>query len=93
MVTALLNLSDNANRVLNSIKARHELKDKSEAVEHLVNVYIEEKNDPELRPEFLEELKRAEKEKSIEIKGSLIEHYRIKDVQEKNKRKARKRTV
>ncbi len=33
MVKALINLSENANRVLNVVKARNRLKDKSEAVE------------------------------------------------------------
>ena len=89
MVSALLNLSENANRVLNTIKAKNSYKDKSEAVEYLVSMYIEEKKDPELRPEFVEELKKAEKEKSIEVKGSLAERYGLKDVHKKTKRKTR----
>ena len=84
-----MNLSDNTNRVLNTIKAKNGYKDKSEAVEYLVDFYIEEKDDYELRPEFIEELKKAEKGKFIEIKGSLAEHYGLKNVQRKNRRKTR----
>jgi len=89
LVTALLNLSENANRALNTIKARNGYKDKSEAVEYLVDFYIEEKDEYELRPEFIEELKKAEKEKSIEIKGSLAERYGLKNVHKESKRKPR----
>jgi len=89
-VTALLNLSENTNRALSILKAKYQLRDKSQAVEYLVNKYIEDSRDPELKPEFLEELKRAEKEKSIEIKGSLAEHFGLKNVQKKTKGKTRK---
>ena len=89
MVSALLNISENANRVLNTIKARNGYKDKSQAVEYLVDFYVEEKDEYELRPEFIEELKQAEKGKFIEVKGSLAERYGLKNVQKKNRRKTR----
>lgn len=90
MVSALLNLSENTNRVLNTIKAKNGYRDKSQAVEYLVDMYIEEKDDPELKPEFIEELKRIEKEgKFIEVKESLAERYGLKNVQKKTRRKTR----
>lgn len=91
-MTALLNISENANRVLNTIKVKYQLKDKSQVVEHLVNKYIEDSDDRELRPEFIEELKRASKEKGILIGSS--EDFRKRylgpeNVHAKSKRKSR----
>ncbi|MBI4148413.1 DUF2683 family protein [Candidatus Woesearchaeota archaeon] len=42
MVFARLNLTDYANKVINVIKARFELKDKSEAVNKFVELYGDE---------------------------------------------------
>lgn len=70
MVQALITINNNTNRVLNVIKAKFALKDKSKAIEFLVNKYIEEENEPELRPEFIEKMKKIEKQKSIRI-GSM----------------------
>jgi hypothetical protein len=67
MVQALINLNENTNRVLNIIKAKYDLNDKGEAVEFVVNKYIEFENDPELRPEFLEKMKKIRKEKSVKV--------------------------
>ena len=67
MVQALINLNNNINRVLNIIKAKYDLKDKSEAIEFVVNKYIEFENEPELRSEFIEKMKKIKKEKSIRV--------------------------
>lgn len=67
MVQALIKLNDNINRVLNIVKAKYGLKDKSEAIEFIVNKYIEFENEPELRPEFIEKMKKIKKEKSIRV--------------------------
>ena len=67
MVQALIKLNNNINRVLNIVKAKYGLKDKSEAVEFIVNKYIEFENEPELRPEFIEKMKKIKKEKSIRV--------------------------
>lgn len=90
MVTALLNLSENANRVLNIIKVKYQLKDKSQAVEHLVDKYIEDSEDRELRPEFVKELLEASKsEKFIRVDTTLEERYGLKDVRKGHRRKTR----
>lgn len=62
MVQALLNLNENTNRVLNIVKAKYGLKDKSEAITLMVKQYEEELLEPELRPEYLEKLNKIEKE-------------------------------
>jgi len=67
MVQALIKLKDNTNRVLNVIKAKYNLKDKGEAIELVVNKYIEDEDEPELRPEFIETIKRIQKQKSIRV--------------------------
>ena len=68
MVQALVELNENTNRVLNVVKAKYGLKDKGEAIQLVVEKYIEEENEPELRPEFIEKMKRIEKQKSIRVK-------------------------
>ena len=67
MVQALIEINENTNRVLNIVKATYELKDKGKAIELIVNKYIKEKNDPELKPEFINKIKQIEKQKSIRV--------------------------
>jgi len=67
MVQALVEINDNTNRVLNIVKATYDLKDKGEAIELVVNRYVEEKNEPELKPEFIKKIKQIEKQKSIHV--------------------------
>ena len=61
MVQALVELDENTNRVLNIVKGKYDLKDKGEAIQIVVEKYIEEENEPELRPEYLEKLKKIRK--------------------------------
>ena len=75
MVTALVEIDDNTNRVLSVVKAKHNLKDKGEAIEFVVNKYIEEE-EPELKPEFIENIKTIEKQKSISVKN-FAKRYRL----------------
>jgi len=67
MVQALIKLDGNINRVLNIIKAKYNLKDKSETIEFIVNKYIELEGDPDLQPEFIEKIEKIKKEKSIRV--------------------------
>ena len=67
MVQALITLNENANRVLNIVKAKFDFKDKSEAIEYIISKYIEYENEPELRPEFVEKIEKIKKEKSIRV--------------------------
>ena len=69
MVQALINLNDNTNRILNIVKAKYDLHDKGEAVEFIVTKYIEFEDEPELRPEFIEKMKKVRKEKGIKVDG------------------------
>lgn len=67
MVSALIKLDENVNRVLNLVKAKHNLKDKSEAVKFVVNKYVDDEGEPELRPEFIEKMKKIQKQRSIKV--------------------------
>lgn len=68
MVQALIELDENTNRVLNIVKAKYNLKDKGKAVEFLVTKYIEDEEEPDLKPEFIAKIKKIEKQKSIRVK-------------------------
>lgn len=74
MVQALIELDENENRVLNIVKAKLGLNDKSEAIKVLIDYYIENKGEPELRPEFIERIKKAEKGKFVKV-SNFSKHY------------------
>lgn len=69
MVQAMVNISEEANRVLNIVKAQYGLKDKSEAINIVVKTYEEELLEPALRPEYAKKLKRIEKEKGVPFRN------------------------
>lgn len=68
MVQAMIDISDEANHILNIVKARYNLKTKSEAISKIVIEHGESILEPEIRPEYLEKLKRIDKEKHIPFK-------------------------
>jgi len=76
MVNALVKLDENTNRVLNVVKAKYNLKDKSEAIGFVVTKYIEEENEPELKPEFIQKMREIEKQKSIRV-DDFAKRYRL----------------
>ena len=74
MVKAIVNIDEKANRVLNIVKAKENLKDKSEAINLIIEQYGKDLLEPELRPEFIKELLEAQKEKTVKIKD-FVSHY------------------
>jgi len=66
---ALLDIPDEINQTLNIVKAQHKLKNKVEAITLVVTVYMREHMEPELRPDFVEKIRRTEKEKGIPFKS------------------------
>jgi hypothetical protein len=74
MVQAMVNISENANQILNIVKARYNLKDKSEAIERVVLGYGEDLLEPELRPEFIQRMNEISKEKTVKI--GTLENFR-----------------
>lgn len=80
MVQALVKIDNNTNRVLNVVKAKYNLKDKGEAIEFVVTKFVEEEDEPELKPEFIEEIKRIDKQKSIRVRDFVERYGLTKDV-------------
>ena len=68
MVKAIVTIDERTNRILNVVKARYGLKDKSQALNLMAKQFEECVMEPELRPEFLESLKTSEKEKTVKVK-------------------------
>ena len=67
MVKAMIRISEQANQILNIVKARNNLKDKSEAIEYVAICFGEEMLEPKLRPEFIAEMQKVQKEPTIKI--------------------------
>ncbi len=74
MVKAMINIDKRTNRVLNIVKAQYGLKDKSKAIEKVVHIYEEEMMELELRPDFIERMRKIRGEKSIKV-DSFAERY------------------
>lgn len=67
MVQAVINIEERTNRILNIIKAKYGLKDKSAAIDFMAVEYENEILEPELRPEFIEKMQRREKQAPIDV--------------------------
>ena len=67
MVQAFINIDDHTNRILNILKAKHGLKDKSSAIELMATQYEEEILEPELRPEYVDKVKKIMQQDSVEV--------------------------
>ncbi len=76
MVQAVINIDENTNRVLNIVKAKFGLRDKSQAINIVVNEYEESFLEPQLRPEYISKLKKIKKQEGIHFKsiGGLRKH-------------------
>jgi len=77
MVQAMVQISEEANQILNIVKAKHNLKDKSEAINLVVIEFGEDILEPELRPEFIEKMKRIQLEPTVKIKN-FRKHFGLK---------------
>jgi hypothetical protein len=67
MVKALVDISNRTNRILNMVKAKYGLRNKSEAIDKVLEEYENEILEPELRPKFIEEMRKIEKESIIKV--------------------------
>ena len=76
MVLALIELDENANRVLNIVKAKLGLKDKSEAVKAVIEYYVNNEDEPELRADFIKRITKAEKGKFVKV-SNFYNHYGV----------------
>ncbi|MBS3076972.1 DUF2683 family protein [Candidatus Pacearchaeota archaeon] len=62
MVQSIIDLGENEDRILNIVKAKYGLKNRSQAISTLAKIYEDSFLEPELRPEYLEKLERIRKE-------------------------------
>jgi len=75
MVQSIIDLGVSEDRVLNIVKAQHGLKNKSQAVAMILNIYQDSFLEPELRPEYIKKLEKINKEK----------HHGFKDIDDLRK--------
>ena len=73
MVQSIIDINDNEDRILNIVKAKFGLKNKSQAVELITKIYADSFLEPELRPEYIKKLKKIEKEGKFISFGSIEE--------------------
>ncbi|MEK6829173.1 MAG: DUF2683 family protein [Nanoarchaeota archaeon] len=62
MVQSIIDINENEDRILNIVKAKFGLKNKSQAVALITNIYSDSFLEPELRPEYIDKIRKIEKE-------------------------------
>ena len=77
MVQAMIDISNEANQILNIVKAKHNLKDKSKAIEKVILEYGSEMMEPELRPEFISKMEKRQLEPTVKI-NDFRNHFGLK---------------
>jgi hypothetical protein len=80
MVKAIVEIDDDANKVINILKAQYGLKDKSQAINEMAKQYREMVLESEIRPEYVRKLKKVEKERILRVgkPGDLRKRYGLK---------------
>jgi hypothetical protein len=69
MVKAIVDIKKDANRVINIVKAKYGLETKSQAINIMAKQFGMFLLEPELKPEFVKELRKSEKEKTVKVKN------------------------
>lgn len=67
MVKAIVDIDEEANKVINVVKAQYDFKDKSEAINEMAKQYKELVLESDLRPEYLKRLEKIRAEPIIRI--------------------------
>jgi hypothetical protein len=75
MVQAIVNLGEHEDRVLTIVKGKFGLKNKSDAINMVIEKFEQELLEPRLRPEYKEELLKIDK-------GKFKKFSRIEDLRE-----------
>lgn len=73
MVQSIIDINENEDRILNIVKAKFGLKNKSQAVALIVKIYADSFLEPELRPEYIKKLQKIEREGKFISFGSVKE--------------------
>ena len=69
MVQAIISLGEYEDRILTIVKGKFGFKNKSEAINFVIDKYEESFLEPELRPEYIEKLNDIKKQKGIKFKS------------------------
>jgi len=69
MVQSIIDINEYEDRILNIVKAKYGLKNKSQAIALILKAYHDSFLEPELRPEYLEKLSWIKKEEGIVFKS------------------------
>ena len=70
MVKSLIDLGERESRIVNIVKAKYGLKDKSQALSLILRRYEECELEPQLRPEFVKEIQESQKRgKFVKVKN------------------------
>lgn len=78
MVKNVIDLNERESRVINIVKAKYGLKDKSQALSIIIKRYEECELEPQLRPEFVAEIEEAKKSgKFVKVKD-FAEEFDVK---------------
>ena len=80
MVKAIVGIDDEANKVINILKAQYGLRDKSQAINRLAKEYREIVLESEFRPEYIRKLLEVQKEPIIRLGriSDLRKRYELK---------------
>jgi hypothetical protein len=69
MVKSVIDLSERESRIINIVKAKYGLKDKSQALSIILKRYEECELEPQLRPEFINEIEETRRNgKFVKVK-------------------------
>ncbi len=78
MVKSVINLGERESRVINIVKAKYGLKDKSQALSVIIKRYEECELEPQFRPEFVKEIEETlKKGKFVKVKD-FAQQYGLK---------------
>jgi hypothetical protein len=67
VVKAIVDIDEDANKVINVLKAQYGLKDKSQAINEMARQYKEIVLDSDIRPEYIRKLKKMQKERITRV--------------------------
>ena len=69
VVKSVIDFSERENRIINIVKAKYGLKDKSQALSIILKRYEECELEPQFRPEFIKEIEEARRKgKYVKVK-------------------------
>ncbi|MDP6294323.1 MAG: DUF2683 family protein [Candidatus Woesearchaeota archaeon] len=66
---ALIDIPKDVNQTLHIVKIQNDLRNKAEAISLVVKAYEKDHMEPELRPDFVEKIRKGEKKKGIKFKN------------------------